>query len=106
MKRRDFIKLAGVSAALFPVAPSVFAQQVIPSRRHTYRLTYKFDLPADGSVVLIFGGSQGARTLNRAATEAARELVGRRQEDARLLRGGSGGDRRGETRQRHHHRHR
>ena len=48
MKRRDFIKLAGVSAALFPVVPSVFAQQVIPSRRHTYRLTYKFDLPADG----------------------------------------------------------
>ncbi|SEP24228.1 transglutaminase family protein [Nitrosovibrio sp. Nv6] len=48
MKRRDFIKLAGVSAALFPVAPSVFGQEVIPPRRHTYRLTYKIDLPATG----------------------------------------------------------
>ena len=55
MKRRDFIKLAGVSAALFPVAPSVFAQQVIPSRRHTYRLTYKFDLPADGKKSPLMG---------------------------------------------------
>ncbi|WP_074975938.1 transglutaminase-like domain-containing protein [Nitrosospira multiformis] len=52
MKRRDFIKLAGVSAALFPVAPSVFGQQtgqpVIPPRRYTYRVTYKIDLPEDG----------------------------------------------------------
>jgi len=29
-----------------------------------------FDLPADGSVVLIFGGSQGSRRLNEAALEA------------------------------------
>ena len=28
MKRRDFIKLAGVSAALFPVASSVFASKL------------------------------------------------------------------------------
>lgn len=53
MKRRDFIKLAGVSAALFPVAPSVLGQQVagqpaFPPRRHTYRLTYKVELPAQG----------------------------------------------------------
>ncbi|SFO39429.1 transglutaminase-like domain-containing protein [Nitrosospira briensis] len=52
MKRRDFIKLAGVSAALFPVAPSAFGQEisqlVIPPRRQTYRLTYQVDLPAEG----------------------------------------------------------
>ena len=29
-----------------------------------------FALPAEGSVVLVFGGSQGARTLNEAAVEA------------------------------------
>jgi transglutaminase-like putative cysteine protease len=48
MKRRDFIKLAGVSAVLFPVASSVFGQQAIPSRSHSYRLTYKVDLPGEG----------------------------------------------------------
>lgn len=51
MKRRDFIKLAGasgVSAALFSIAPSVFGQQVIPSRPHSYRLTYKVNLPTEG----------------------------------------------------------
>ena len=51
MKRRDFIKLAGVSgisAALLPIAPSVFGQQAIPSRSHSYRLTYKVDLPGEG----------------------------------------------------------
>jgi UDP-N-acetylglucosamine--N-acetylmuramyl-(pentapeptide) pyrophosphoryl-undecaprenol N-acetylglucosamine transferase len=30
----------------------------------------RFDLPADGPVVLVFGGSQGARRLNEAAVEA------------------------------------
>jgi UDP-N-acetylglucosamine--N-acetylmuramyl-(pentapeptide) pyrophosphoryl-undecaprenol N-acetylglucosamine transferase len=30
----------------------------------------RFDLPADGAVVLIFGGSQGARRLNEAAVDA------------------------------------
>jgi UDP-N-acetylglucosamine--N-acetylmuramyl-(pentapeptide) pyrophosphoryl-undecaprenol N-acetylglucosamine transferase len=29
-----------------------------------------FDLPGEGQVVLVFGGSQGARTLNMAAVEA------------------------------------
>jgi hypothetical protein len=48
MKRRDFIKIAGVSAALFPVAPSVFAEQAIIRRPHSYRLTYKVDLPSEG----------------------------------------------------------
>ena len=51
MKRRDFIKLAGVSATLLPIAPSVFGkdQEVIRPRTHTYRLTYKVDLPSDGN---------------------------------------------------------
>ena len=39
---------AGVSAALFPVAPSVFGEQAIPRRPHSYRLTYKVDLPGEG----------------------------------------------------------
>ncbi len=30
----------------------------------------RFDLPADGPVVLVFGGSQGARTLNELALDA------------------------------------
>jgi transglutaminase-like putative cysteine protease len=51
MKRRDFIKLAGVGTALFPIAPSVFGQdqEVIRPRTQTYRLTYKVDLPAEGN---------------------------------------------------------
>ncbi|HEX8873921.1 MAG TPA: transglutaminase domain-containing protein [Nitrosospira sp.] len=48
MKRRDFIKLAGIGAALFPVAPYVFGEQIVPRRPHSYRLTYKVDLPGDG----------------------------------------------------------
>ncbi len=50
MKRRDFIKLAGVGAALLPVAPSVFARiRRHPASTQTYRLTYKVDLPSDGN---------------------------------------------------------
>ena len=45
MKRREFIKLAGISAALLPIAPSVFGEQIIPRRPHSYRLTYQVDLP-------------------------------------------------------------
>lgn len=51
MKRRDFIKIAGISAALLPVAPSVFGTQsapAIPQRAHSYRLTYRVDLPQGG----------------------------------------------------------
>ena len=35
-----------------------------------------FGLPADGPVLLVFGGSQGARSLNTAVAGAAAELVG------------------------------
>lgn len=35
----------------------------------------EFGLPADGPVLLVFGGSQGARTLNTAVSGAARALV-------------------------------
>lgn len=51
MKRRDFIKLAGVSgvsAALFPIPSFVFGQQAVRPRSHSYRLTYKVDLPNEG----------------------------------------------------------
>ncbi len=49
MKRRDFIKLVGGSAALFPtIIPSVFGQQASPSRWRSYRLTYRVDLPGEG----------------------------------------------------------
>lgn len=34
-----------------------------------------FGLPADGPVLLVFGGSQGARSLNEAVAGAARELA-------------------------------
>jgi UDP-N-acetylglucosamine--N-acetylmuramyl-(pentapeptide) pyrophosphoryl-undecaprenol N-acetylglucosamine transferase len=36
----------------------------------------RFDLPADGPVLLVFGGSQGARTLNTAVAAALPGLVG------------------------------
>jgi transglutaminase-like putative cysteine protease len=48
MKRREFIKLAGVSAALIPIASSVFAEEIIPRRPRHYRLTYQVDLPPEG----------------------------------------------------------
>lgn len=48
MKRRDFIKLASASAALLPVAPSIFAQIANPTRWRSYRLSYQVTLPTTG----------------------------------------------------------
>jgi UDP-N-acetylglucosamine--N-acetylmuramyl-(pentapeptide) pyrophosphoryl-undecaprenol N-acetylglucosamine transferase len=55
----------------------------------------QFGLPADGPVVLVFGGSQGARRLNEAALAAFREdgpavlhLAGERDHDALAARAG------------------
>lgn len=52
MERRDFIKLAGASAALIPVAPQVFSKQANLSNLSnwkSYRLTYQINLPTKGS---------------------------------------------------------
>lgn len=54
MQRRDFIKLAGASAALFPIAPSVFGKQANLSKWKSYRLTYQINLPAKGNRALLW----------------------------------------------------
>jgi transglutaminase-like putative cysteine protease len=54
MQRRDFIKLAGASAALFPITPSVFGKQAKLSKWKSYRLTYQINLPAKGSRALLW----------------------------------------------------
>jgi UDP-N-acetylglucosamine--N-acetylmuramyl-(pentapeptide) pyrophosphoryl-undecaprenol N-acetylglucosamine transferase len=65
-----------------PIRPQIVA--VRPDRERLAREAMgALDLAPGRRTVLIFGGSQGARTLNRAATEAARELVGR--EDLQLV---------------------
>jgi UDP-N-acetylglucosamine--N-acetylmuramyl-(pentapeptide) pyrophosphoryl-undecaprenol N-acetylglucosamine transferase len=60
---------------------------IIAVRRDRERLAREaieaLDLVPGRRTVLIFGGSQGARRLNRAAAEAARELAGR--DDLQLL---------------------
>ncbi|MBA4142226.1 MAG: transglutaminase family protein [Nitrosospira sp.] len=48
MKRRDFIKLAGVSGALFHFSPTAFSREVVRPQTYTYRLTYKVILPDEG----------------------------------------------------------
>lgn len=48
MKRRDFIRLVGTSAALFPIAPSIFAQTASPAKWRSYRLSYQVTLPTTG----------------------------------------------------------
>lgn len=54
MQRRDFIKLAGASAALFPIAPSVFGKQANLSKWKSYRLTYQINLPVKGNRALLW----------------------------------------------------
>ncbi|TDI77136.1 MAG: transglutaminase family protein [Betaproteobacteria bacterium] len=54
MQRRDFIKLAGASAALFPIAPSVFGKQANLSKWNSYRLTYQVNLPTKGKRALLW----------------------------------------------------
>ena len=54
MQRRDFIKLAGASAALFPIAPSVFGKQANLSKWNSYRLTYQINLPTKGKRALLW----------------------------------------------------
>ena len=53
MQRRDFIKLAG-GAALIPIAPSVFGEQINHSKWNSYRLTYQINLPTKGKKALLW----------------------------------------------------
>ena len=53
MQRRDFIKLAG-GAALIPITPSVFGEQINHSRWNSYRLTYQINLPTKGKRALLW----------------------------------------------------
>jgi transglutaminase-like putative cysteine protease len=53
MQRRDFIKLAG-SAALIPIVPSAFGEQVNSSKCNSYRLTYQINLPTKGKRALLW----------------------------------------------------
>jgi UDP-N-acetylglucosamine--N-acetylmuramyl-(pentapeptide) pyrophosphoryl-undecaprenol N-acetylglucosamine transferase len=59
-----------VSVAGYPVR-----QAVRDARRDSARA--KWGLPDEGQVLLVFGGSQGARRLNRAVVAAAAALLGR-----------------------------
>jgi transglutaminase-like putative cysteine protease len=54
MQRRDFIKLAGASAALFSIAPSVLGKQANLSQWNSYRLTYQINLPTKGKRALLW----------------------------------------------------
>jgi len=47
-----------------------------PVARSRAEARTRFGLPADAPVVLVVGGSQGARALNRAVLDAAREVAG------------------------------
>lgn len=57
MKRRNFVKLVGTSAAaavLFPSVSPVFAQSSRPVKWRGYRLTYQVTLPATGKVARLW----------------------------------------------------
>lgn len=49
MKRREFIKLACVAPAAAVFVPNVFAQEQGVSRWRTFRLSYRVELPREGS---------------------------------------------------------
>ena len=53
-----------------------------PARAARRRPGQRFGLPADGPVLLVFGGSQGARTLNTALAAALPGLAARRHRGA------------------------
>lgn len=58
MKRRNFIKLIGSGALIFPIAPLVSAQHISQSldlkNWTSYRLTYQVDLPTSGSTARLW----------------------------------------------------
>jgi UDP-N-acetylglucosamine--N-acetylmuramyl-(pentapeptide) pyrophosphoryl-undecaprenol N-acetylglucosamine transferase len=58
----------GLEGPRYEVVGRPIPQRSRPPRREEARET--FGLPAEGPVVLVFGGSQGARRLNEAALEA------------------------------------
>ena len=68
--RRLFLAfpIAGVEGARVRVVGRPIPARSQPPDADTARRT--FDLPSDGPVVLVFGGSQGARRLNEAALDA------------------------------------
>jgi UDP-N-acetylglucosamine--N-acetylmuramyl-(pentapeptide) pyrophosphoryl-undecaprenol N-acetylglucosamine transferase len=65
-----------------PIRPQIVAVRA-DRERLVREAIAALDLAPGRRTVLIFGGSQGARRLNRAAAEAARELAGR--EDLQIL---------------------
>lgn len=55
MNRRDFVKLACLSSALFSLAPGVFAAPAgTPSRWRTFRLTYRVELPQENGAARLW----------------------------------------------------
>jgi UDP-N-acetylglucosamine--N-acetylmuramyl-(pentapeptide) pyrophosphoryl-undecaprenol N-acetylglucosamine transferase len=68
--RRVFLAfpIAGLEGEKYRVVGRPIPERSEPISRDEARR--RFDLPAGGQVVLVFGGSQGARRLNEAAVEA------------------------------------
>lgn len=74
--RRHFPKRRHLKLSGNPIRESV-------RRGDAYRAQQAFDLDRDRRTIFVFGGSQGARSLNRAVVGAAGRLGGR--EDVQLL---------------------